>query len=261
MEPKFHELAKEFEKACKEGTVSRLLQKTPQALLPFRLSLGLSQKKLANKLKGRLSVPMIVKHEKGRTKFIRKGTTEILAGMLPSKVLLRDIMKNYTRFMEMKNGGFMTPENARKLQRVWLHKTTKKQRQEWGRLGAIKSNSGEKLTEQENEIKKLLDSTNVEYTIHDQIETNLLSLNIDFVLYKQNKPWCFIEVTKRKHDMAILCQAYAYRSRLLKESYPRATIMLVADNLSLMPARILEKEFDFVFDSNSMNKFSKFVGS
>lgn len=252
------ELAQKFQSALENRNLEKFLQETPKSVLILRLSLCLSQRQFIRRLRSRISQVMLIRHERGLTKKLRKETVNELLKIIPRKINIKTVLSNHRKFQEMKQGYHMTPERAKKLHKIWQQKTTKKQRQEWGRLGAIKANTQQRLTNQEQKVKEILDSSNLKYEIHKQVNTKITTINIDFVVYRDNIPY-FIEVTKRKHDIPILCQAYAYRSRILKEKYPNSKVVILIDNIPLYINNILNQEFDFVLNSNSINKLSKFL--
>ncbi len=246
-------------KAIKENKTKEFLIKNPKSILVLRIALGLSQATFIQKLKRKISQVALIRHEKGRSKHINKLLVKELIKYIPDKLDDKSILKTYKKFEQMKKGLHMTSERARKLNKIWVNKTSKTQRKAWGRMGAIKTNTQLKLTFQEKQVKKILDSFHFRYEIHNQIETKLLDMNIDFIILEKNKPKCFIEVTDRRHDLAIVCQAYAYRCRLLKEKYPNVKVGIIINNIPLFIEKILQNEFDFVIDSSSIKNLNRLL--
>jgi transcriptional regulator with XRE-family HTH domain len=253
-------LISELESVVKQHKLADGLQKNPRMILPLRLSLGMSQLQFLNGLNNPISQPTLIKYEKGNKKGISPKTSKSIADAIPlSEINFSRVWEMYKKFDDMKRGKYMTKERGQKLQKLWLQKTTKEQREKWGRKGALTTNNKQRLTAQENEIKNILNIKvpgNMNYKIHQQIPTDILSINIDFVVYKEGKPIYFIEATTRKHDLDILCQAYAYRKRLLAEKYPYSKSMIIIDELPSFAKRILESEFDFVFTTSQFRDFN-----
>lgn len=252
-------LARRFQKAIENDEAEKFLAENPKSVLVLRFALGLSQTAFIQRLKNKISQVALIRHEKGRSKRINKKLAKELIKHMPANLDENLIVKNYKRFEDMKKGLYMTSERARKLNKVWIRKTSENQRKEWGRMGAIKANMQPRLTFQENRIKKVLDSLGLQYKVHEQIKTNLLDMNIDFAIFEKNKPKYFIEATERKHDLAILCQAYAYRCRLLKESYPNAKVGIIINNIPLFAENLLQNEFDFVIESASIKNLGRLL--
>lgn len=258
-ELELRELTLRFQEAIKQNIVEKFLQKEPKAILVIRLELGLSQFQFLQKVGNSFSQVSLIKHEKGRSKRISRKILDEIVKVSPSKINIKTIMENYRHFEKMKNGAYMTSERAKKLHKIWKNKTTINQWQEWGRLGAQKTNTGQRLTSQEKGIKQILDKLNLSYKIHHQVKTKLLDMNIDFVIFQNEMPKIFIEVTERKHDLSILCQAYAYRCRLLKEMYPESKFGIVIKQLPFSARKVIEKEFNFILNTNSIENLSEFL--
>ena len=250
-------LAKDLKNSVEEGEVIDFFQKNPRGILVARMALGLSQRELIKKMGRKISHPMLIRHETGNSGLMRKSLAESISKILPRKIKISEIISNHKKFSDMKKGYHMTPERARKLQKLSLLATTRKQRQIWGNMGAKKSNANQRLTEQERKISEVLKNLGFNFKTHQNIETNLIDMNVDFVIYKKNAPICFVEATERKHDMQILCQAYAYRSRVLKENFPNSKICILIKEIPLTAENILRNEFDFV--STDLKSFLKFL--
>lgn len=184
---------------------------------------------------------------------------EELVRHIPQKIDEDIIIANFRKFEDMKRGAHMTSQRAKELQKIWKKKTKREQWQEWGRKGALKTNSQERLTEQERKIKEILDSVGANYKIHNQVKTKTLSMNVDFVITDKGIPKLFIEVTERRHDLPILCQAYAYRCRLIKEAYLKSKVGIVINELPYSSRQVVKNEFDFMFNSDSISNLSKFL--
>lgn len=240
--------------------IKKHLQRNPQSILVIRLSHGLSQTDFIQKMEKKISQVSLIKHEKGRSKRMNSRIIKELMKHLPKTLDENSIVANFRKFESMKKGAHMTSQRARELHRIWKKKTRREQWQEWGRKGAFKSNSQGRLTEQEKKIQKVLDSLAMKYSIHKQVRTKILNMNVDFVITdKKGNPKLFIEATERKHDLPILCQAYAYRCRLIKEAYPKAKVGIVLNELPYSSAQIVKNEFDFILNSDSINNLSKFL--
>ena len=236
------------------------LHQNPQSILVIRLNSGLSQKNFIKELGNRISQVSLIKHEKGRSKRLNSKLIDELANHIPKVIDESSVIENFRKFEDMKKGAHMTPQRAKELHKIWKEKTKRTQWQAWGRKGALKANSQERLTGQERKIKEVLDRVNVAYKIHDQIRTKLLNMNVDFVITdKEGNPMLFIEATERKHDLPILCQAYAYRCRLLRDVYPKAKFAIVINELPYSSKRVIRHEFDFMLTSESINNLSKFL--
>lgn len=244
-------------KAIKKQKVERFIAMKPEAVLIIRLSLGLSQREFVKLLNGKLSQVTLVKYEKGNANKIQAHIAKNVASIAPKRLKVDAVLRNYKRF-SMMHRGYMPRGRARKLQELSLKKTTKMQRKLWGRLGAMKANAKQRPTEQEMQIQNLLEKLKISYTTHELIESSGLKFNIDFVIRKGNRI-CFLEVSKRKHDISILAQAYGYRSRVLRETYPRAKFVAIFDEIPLGPSEILNKEFDLISDSNSLKVVEEFL--
>ena len=258
-ESELAELTLRFQEACKSSLGREFLQQNPKTVFVIRLALGLSQKKFMQKINNGISQVTLIKHEKGRSSRMNSSLIGELVKLLPARLNVEIVIRNYRKFESMKNGSHMTAQRARELHEIWEKRTNKKQRQEWGRKGALKTNSGQRLTEQEKHVKEILDRLGCTYKIHYQTKTKILNMNIDFVVFHDGKPKYFIEVTERKHDLPILCQAYAYRCRLLREAYHQAKIGLIIKEVPFSAKQIVEKEFDFMINSNSIQNLSKFL--
>ena len=255
-ESELKELTLRFQKS-KE--IDKFLQENPKSILVLRLALNLSQKQFLQKTYHAISQVALIRHEKGRSKRMNFKLAKRLAELVPIYLEQDAIIRNYRKFNSMKTGSHMTSTRAKELQSIWKQKTKKTQWQEWGRKGAIVTNSQDRLTEQEKQVKKILDSMNLVYKTHHQTKTKLVDMNIDFVIFDKNKPKYFIEVTERKHDLSILCQAYAYRCRLLKDTYPNTKVGIIINEIPLSAKKIVENEFDFILNSNSIQNLSKFL--
>jgi len=253
------ELTLKFKEAYISGQVEEFLQQNPKCILVIRYALGLSQKQFIRKLNKRISQVALIKHEKDRSKRINSKLIKDLVEILPRDINVSRVLRNQQKFESMKRGAHMTTERAKVLYKIWRGKIKKEQLQRWGRKGALKTNSRQKLTEQEKQIRNILSSMNLTYKIHYQTKTKIMNMNIDFVVFQKNKPKYFIEATQRKHDLQIICQAYAYRCRLLKERYRKAKIGIVIGDVPLSMKTILKNEFDFVINSDSLQSLSKFL--
>ena len=253
------ELTLRFQNELEENKIENFLQKNPRGIFVIRLSLGLSQKDFIQRIENKISQVALIKHEKGRSSRMNSQLLRELLNHIPKHIDLDKIIENYEKFQSMKSGEHMTSERARELHHIWKKKTTKRQRQEWGKSGALKTNSSARLTKQEKQVKSVLDKLKLEYKIHYQMKTNILDMNIDFVLFDDYKPKFFIEATKRKHDLSILCQAYAYRCRLIKEAYPKIKAGIIIDGLPDSSRKIIENEFDFILNSKEIQNLSEFL--
>src|SRR3989338_6651136 len=252
------ELTLRFEK--NRHMAEKFLQQNPKSILVLRLALGISQKEFLKKINNEISQVALIRHEKGRSTRMNSKLVKELSSHVPEHLDSRIVIRNYKKFNDMKNGLHMTSERAKQLHAVWKQKTKRTQWQEWGRKGAMITNSQDRLTEQEKQVKSILDQVaNISYKIHYQTKTKFISMNIDFVLFEKGKPKFFIEVTERKHDLSILCQAYAYRCRLLKERYPNAKVGIIIKEVPFSAKKIIENEFDFILNSNSIQNLSKFL--
>lgn len=258
-ESELAELTLRFQEACKSNLGMEFLQQNPKAVFVIRLALGLSQKQFMQKINNSISQVALIKHEKGRSSRMNSNLIGELVKLLPDRLNADAVIQNYRKFESMKKGSHMTAQRARELHKIWEKRTSKKKRQEWGRKGALKTNSGQRLTEQEKCVKEILDKLGCAYKTHYQTKTRILNINIDFVVFHDSKPKYFIEVSERKHDLPILCQAYAYRCRLLKEMYPSAKTGIIIRELPFSAKQIVEKEFDFMINSNSIQNLSKFL--
>ncbi|MFQ6009555.1 MAG: hypothetical protein ACE5J7_00310 [Candidatus Aenigmatarchaeota archaeon] len=253
------ELSKALRLATKAGEVEKLLAIKPGSVFALRLAAGLSQRQFLRRLKYALSHTMLIKHEKGKTKRMRKSLAKTIARYAPKNIDIKTIDMNYKKFESMKHGVHMTSERAKQLQKLSLKVTSRSQRQAWGRLGAMKTNSMQRLTSQEKDIAAVLDKLKFSYKIHKLVKNPLINMNVDFVIYKNSRPVCFIEATNRRHDLPVLYQAYAYRNRVLKEIYPKALFVIVSSLLPLMVKEIVKREFDYV--AKSAGALEKFLSS
>lgn len=258
-ETELRELTLRFNNAQREQSIEKFLQRNPKYIFVLRLALGLSQKHFIQRTGKKISQVTLIKHEKGRSSRMNSTLAKEMVKLLPSNISINTVITNFRKFNSMKKGYHMTTERARELQKIWLRKTKKAERQEWGRQGALKTNTSQRLTEQERKIKEILDKSNLNYKIHQQIKTKNINMNIDFVIWDKSKPKYFIEVTERKHDLPILCQAYAYRCRLLKEAYPKAKVGIIIKEPSFSAKKVIENEFDFMLNSDSIQNLSKFL--
>lgn len=239
-----------------KSTLKKDLQKNPRLILPLRLSLGLSQKRFIEKTGRSLSQVSLIRYEKGARKTVPFSKTEKIVDLIDlSEIRIEEIWTNYKKFEKMRN-GHLTPEKARDLNKLWRNKFTTEDRESWGRKGAEITNSKQKFTEQEKKIKTILDLSHTEYITHKEINTKVLPINIDFVVCKNSVPKIFIECTERKHDLHILSQAYAYRSRLLKEIYEDSKTIIILGKTPLFAKRIFEKEFDYVIENSELEKLN-----
>lgn len=252
-------LTQELVEAIKERKVNEALQKNPNIILPLRLSLGMSQKQFLRNMKNPFSQVSLINYENGRRKrMIRKNAALIFKQANNIKPHARVVIENYKKFNDMKKGKHMTKERGKELHRIWMEKTTRTQREKWGRLGASITNRNPKLTIQEKIIKKAIESNlSKEFVVemHKEIEADHNRFNIDFVIYSKDKPLCFIESTARRHDLTILSQAYAYRKRVLSEKYPNTKFVMIADILPSFAKQILKNEFDIVSQTNNLENF------
>ena len=253
----FDSLLEELKKNIADNELQEGLQKNPQLILPLRVSLGLSQKQFIKQINNGLSQLSLIRYEQGKRKTMPDSKIKnIINSVNFSEIKTELAWLNHKKFLGMRL-GHLTSEEAKELNKIWRMKFTKIDRERWGRKGAEITNSKQRLTDQEKTIKTVLDNFGLCYKIHEQIETAMANFNIDFVIYKENRPVSFMECTKRRHDMAILSQAYAYRSRLLKEAYPSAkTIILCDSNSPLFAKQIFEKEFDFFIENNDLEKLN-----
>jgi hypothetical protein len=252
-------LVSELEQANTKGKLNEALQRNPQIVLPLRLSLGLSQVQFIDELKHPISQPTLIRYERGDRKKMSEEKARLISDSVPlTRIAFNRVWNEYKKFDGMMRGKHMTRDRGKELQKLWLKKTTKTQRQRWGRKGAVISNVKPRLTNQERAIKKVLDKKvggDLTYRMHQQISTSILSINVDFVVYEKNTPTCFIEATTRKRDLVILSQAYSYRKRLLAEQYPDAKNIIIIDNPTYFAKRILDKEYDFVFNTTQFEGF------
>lgn len=252
-------LTQELVEAMKKGKVDEALQKNPSIILPLRLTLGMSQKQFLRNMNNPFSQVSLINYENGRRKrMIRKNAASISKQASNIKPHARTVIKNYKKFNDMKKGKYMTKERGKELHRIWMEKTTRTQREKWGRLGASIANKKLKLTVQEKIIKNIIESNlskEFEVEIHKEIEADYNRFNIDFVIYSKDNPLCFIESTARRHDLTILSQAYAYRKRVLSEKYPNAKFVMIVDILPSFAKQILKKEFDIVSQTNNLENF------
>ncbi len=258
-ESELKELTLRFQESIRQSNAEEFIKQNPKSILALRLSLGLSQKDFIRKVKNKISQVALIKHEKGRSSRINSVLLKEVVKLVPNFIDINLVIENHKKFDSMKKGIHMTTERARKLNELWQKKTKRSQRQDWGKKGALKTNSSQRLTEQEKKVKEILDRMNLEYKIHHQIKTKSVDMNIDFVLFNKNKPICFIEVSERKHDLQILCQAYAYRCRILKENYPWSRAGIVINDVPFSAKKIIEKEFDFMLNTNSIHNLSEFL--
>ena len=258
-ESELKELTLRFQESIKKNSSEKFLQESPNAILALRLALGLSQKQFIKRIENKISQVTLIKHEKGRSSRINSYLIKELVKLVPNFIDQNIVIQNYRKFESMKKGNHMTSERAKELHNIWKKKTTRIQWQEWGRKGALKANTQQRLTKQEKSVKQILDKSPFNYKIHTQVKTKILNMNIDFVIFDKNKPKYFIEVTERKHDLSILCQAYAYRCRLLKETYPSSKTGIIISEIPFSAKKVIENEFDFMLNSNSIQNLSKFL--
>jgi hypothetical protein len=242
----------------KKGKLDEAIRDNPRLVYPLRLSLGLSQREFLNKVDRCVSHVSLISYEKGKRKRMSASISKEIVKSIPLKEIdFETVWKYHKKFNDMKLGKHMTSKRGQELQSQWMKKTSKEQRQDWGRKGAILTNQNPRLTSQEAEIKNILEKKlpkSLAYKMHQQVPTEILDINVDFVVLKQNKPIAFIEATRRKHDLTILAQAYAYRKRLLAEAYPQAKNIIIIDELPSFARRILEKEYDSICKTTEFRK-------
>jgi transcriptional regulator with XRE-family HTH domain len=249
-------LTKELESVISKENFIQKLQENPGLVFPIRLSLGFSQREFVRRTK--ISQVTLIKYEKGKSKFMDRKKAEKVRNLFFSEkpeINYDKIVDNYKKFRDMQKGKVMTPERARALQEIWQKKTTSKQRSKWGLKGARITNQKSRYTQQEKFIIDLLDKKNVDYKTHFDIATNKLRLNVDFVIFKNKKPWAIIEVTERSSNLYEYSLSYCYKSRLLREKYPNIKLIFVgSNNISESSMNLLKNEFDYVLKMSEASK-------
>lgn len=203
------ELILRFQKEIKEESALNYIRHNPKTLLILRMSLDLSQKQFIEKLNKKISQAALIRHEKGRSFRINNDFMNEIAKLLPISIDAEKIMKNYLKFESMKKGSHMTTKRAQELYKMSLKNFNKTKLSEWGRNGALITNTKQRLTRQERKIKTI--------------------------------------------------QAYAYRCRLLKESYPRCKVGVIITDVPTSAKKIIENEFDFILKPDMAGDLSKFL--
>ncbi len=242
------QLTKELRYVITKDNFIGHLQKNPILVLPIRLSLGFSQREFVRKTE--ISQVTLIKYEKRKSKFMSRRKAEVIKDLFFSikpEINYNKIIKLYKKFKDIQTGKLMTSERARVLQKIWQEKTTKKQRSEWGIKGATITNKKIRYTKQEKLLVDLFNKNRVDYKAHFDITTKKLKLNIDFVIFKHNKPSIIIEVTERRGNLYEYSLSYCYKARLLKEKYPWIKLIFIgSDDISESSKNLLKNEFDYV---------------
>lgn len=153
-QPMLEELIKELDAAIKSGKLKGALKSKPQLILPLRLALSLSQREFRKYLNYGISQQTLIKYENGKTTQMNDKILKVLSGIPIAEIKPDKILKNYEAFKHMQKHGQMTSERGKMLQRISLKKTSRKERELWGRKGAIIANSKQRFTEQEKRIDK-----------------------------------------------------------------------------------------------------------
>lgn len=247
-------LTKELQQIILKEEFTEKLQKNPKLVMPIRLSLNLSQREFIKKVG--ISQATLINYEKGKSKRISEKKAEKIKKILSNHEISYDkIIKNYNKFQDMKKGKLMTSDRARELQKIWQKKTSKKQRSEWGSKGARITNKKIKHTEQEKLIVDLLNKNSINHKTHIDLTTDKLKINVDFVIFKEDKPHKIIEVTERKGNLYEYSLSYCYKSLLIKEKYPYIkTIFIGSNDISESSKRLLKNEFDHVIKISEIQK-------
>jgi hypothetical protein len=244
-----------------EKSLEEMLTEFPQSLLVIRLSIGKSQREFIKLVRNRITHPILIKHENGKTKKMTRQLAKKLSQIL-SKLNIRiddkTVIENFEKFKEMQK-GHLTSEIARKLQKKWLMKTSTEQRKRWGKLGALKALSKIRLTKSELGVKKILEELGVSHKIHEFVEIDeKLSLNVDFLI--ENPKKVIIEVTEKQNNLTITAQSIAFRALEIKNKNPNLIfISITSPNMSLMGREVLKRTCDEVFTTNQMPKLKEFL--
>ena len=133
-------IVNELNIAITECTLPKSFQTNPRLTLPLRLSLDMSQKSFLEHINNLISQPTLIKYESGKGKKMPSKIAASLSKYCTKRVELDIVLKNFRKFSGMKTGKHMTSEKARNLQCIWMKKTSKKQREAWGRKGASVTN-------------------------------------------------------------------------------------------------------------------------
>jgi hypothetical protein len=259
-ENKLPELVTKTVKMIEEKGLLETLEKFPQSLLIIRLSLGKSQREFIKLLHNSISQPILIKHEKGKTQRMTKKQANKISKILekiPFELKIERVVENFKKFKNMQK-GHLTSEKARKLQKIWVKKTTTEQRKLWGKLGTEKAKKG-KLTFSERRVKKILEELKLPHKVHEQfIIDEKLSFNVDFLIDKGKK--IVIEVTERLNNLTLAAQALSFRSLLIKQIHPEVvTICIIPAKITLMGKEVLNRSFDKVLSLSELNNLKDFL--
>ena len=233
----------------------------PQSLLVFRLSLESSQRDFLKKINNCISHPMLIRHENGRTKRISKKIAQEISKRLSKykmEIIQERILQNYNKFKNMQR-GHLTSKEAKRLQEMWQKKTTHKQRQHWGLIGAKITATKIKSTKTESIIQNILDQLGINYKKNETIQINdKIYFNVDFLV--GNKNFAVIEVTEKQNNLTVTAQALAFRCYQIKNKFPKSIfIVAIPKQISLLGKNVLETTCDKVFTTNEIATVKKYL--
>lgn len=255
------ELVEKTRSLIREEGLEETIQKFPQSILTIRLSLGKSQKGFTKLLGGFLTQPILIKHEKGETKWMTKPLAKKVSEILTKEKFHLDLSKIIRAFRKFKGmqKGHLTSEEARQLQKIWMRKTTKEQRKLWGKAGAEVATKKARATFLESKISELLEKLKISFKIHEPLKIDdKLTLSVDFLVEEK----VIIEVTEKQHGLTMHAQALAFRAMQIKQKHPKLiTVCIVPEKMTPMGTEVLKRTFDKVFSITTLSDFEDFLQS
>jgi len=253
------ELVERTRSLIHEEGLEETIQKFPQSILAIRLSLSKSQKGFTKLLGGLLTQPILIKHERGETKWMTRPLAKKVSEILTKEKSHLDpqkIVKVFRKFRGMQK-GHLTSEEARQLQKIWMKKTTKEQRKLWGKAGAEVATKRARATFLESKISKLLEKLKISFKIHERLKIDdKLALSVDFLVEEK----VVIEVTEKQHGLTVHAQALAFRAIQIKQKHPKLiTVCIIPEKMTPVGTEVLKRTFDKVFSTTTLSDFESFL--
>ena len=186
------------------------------------------------------------------------GNIEQILSAYNIQITKEKVLLNHKKFKNMQR-GHLTPNEAIKLQELWQKKTTRKQRQEWGLLGARVSATKARLTKTESQIKNILEQLEIPYQRNMTIKiSDKVYFSVDFAVGNENL--AVIEVTDKQSNLIVAAQALAFRSSEIKNKFPKYVfIAVVPKNIPLLGKNVLDAKCNKVFSTDEISALREYL--